>query len=137
MLLTVRKLSIVLALTGGLAAGLVAADTPLGWINSSNNAAYTTARGDLEISIAGLAVNDSLDFFNIRDDLIANNRRLAGDSGDLSGEKLELHYGVFEEFSVFYKRQQHSLTVDLGTISSINLIDCTPPAPVGHNHLIA
>ena len=99
------------------------ADTPLGWINSSNNSAYTTTRGDLEISLAGLAVNDTLDVFSFRDDLLANNSRLVGDSGDLSGEKLELHYGVLEEFSVFYKRQQHSLTVDLGPIASINLID--------------
>ena len=98
-------------------------DTPLGWINSSNNSAYTTTRGDLEVSIAGLAVNSTLDVLNIRDDLIANNQRLIGDSGDLSGEKLELHYGIFRYFSVFYRIQNHSMTVDLGTISSVNLID--------------
>ena len=45
------------------------ADTPLGWINSSNPAAYTTTKGELEISGAALAVNDSLDVFNYRDEI--------------------------------------------------------------------
>ncbi len=98
-------------------------DTPLGWINSGNTTAYTTTRGELEISVSGLAVNDTLDILSYRDDLIANNRRLEGDSGDLTGGKVEIHYGVTEELSVFYRRQQHDLTVDLGTINSINLID--------------
>ncbi|MCH7817823.1 MAG: hypothetical protein IIC60_14780, partial [Proteobacteria bacterium] len=94
-------------------------DTPLGWINSANPAAYTTTRGEFEISLAVLAVNDTIDFLNIRDDLIANNRTLVGDSGDLDGVKFELHYGVTETLSVFYRRQQHSLTVDLGPTNSI------------------
>jgi hypothetical protein len=101
----------------------VTADTPLGWINSSNPAAYTTTAGEFEISLASLAVNDTIDFLNVRDDLVANNRRLAGDSGDLNGGKLELHYGITESLSVFYRQQQHRLTVDLGTINSVSLID--------------
>lgn len=95
----------------------------LGWINSSNPAAYTTTAGEFEISLAGLAVNDTIDFLNVRGDLVANNRRLAGDSGDLNGGKFELHYGVTESVSVFYRQQQHQLTVDLGTINSVSLID--------------
>lgn len=101
----------------------VQADTPLGWINSANMAAYTTTRGEFEISLAGLAVNDTIDFLNIRDELILNNRTLVGDSGNLKGGKFEIHYGVTEHLAVFYRRQQHSLTVDLGPIDSINLID--------------
>ncbi len=99
------------------------ADTPLGWINSSNPTAYTTTAGEFEISASYLAVNDTIDFLNIRDDLIAANRILAGKSGDLSGRRLELNYGILPELSVFYRRQEHALTVDLGTINSINLID--------------
>ena len=34
--------------------GSVQADTPLGWINSANMAAYTTTRGEFEFSLAGL-----------------------------------------------------------------------------------
>ena len=30
----------------------------------------------------------------MRDELIVNNRALAGDSGDLSGAKFEIHYGI-------------------------------------------
>lgn len=103
--------------------GTVVADTPLGWINSANPAAYTTNRHELEISVAGLAVNDAIDFLNYRDDLIAASGRLEGDSGNLSGSRLELSYGITSDLSVFYRRQQHELTLDLGEISSVNLIN--------------
>ena len=103
--------------------GSVQADTPLGWINSANMAGYTTTRGEFEFSLAGLVVNDTIDFLNVRDELIVNNRTLVGDSGNLIGGKFELHYGITETLAVFYRQQQHSLTVDLGPIDSINLID--------------
>lgn len=99
------------------------ADTPLGWINGGNTSAYTTTKGDFEINIAGLAVNDTIDFLNYRDDLIAASGRLEGDSGNLSGLKIELNYGVTRDLSVFYRRQEHALTLDLGEISSVNLLD--------------
>lgn len=99
------------------------ADTPLGWISSANPSAYTTTKGELEVTLATLAVNDSIDFLNIREDLLANTQRLVGDSGDLSGAKFEIHYGITEAISVFYRRQQHQLTVDLGTINSISVED--------------
>jgi hypothetical protein len=102
---------------------VASADTPLGWINSSNQAAYTATAGEFEISIAGLAVNNTIDFLNVRDDLIANNRALIGDSGDLSGAKFEIHYGITEAVSVFYRQQQQQLTVDLGTINSVSVVD--------------
>lgn len=102
---------------------VVLADTPLGWINSANPAAYTTNAGELEISIGGLAVNDAIDVLNYRDDLIAASGRLEGDSGNLSGARLELNYGITSDLSVFYRRQQQALTLDLGEISSVNLID--------------
>lgn len=101
----------------------VLADTPLGWINAGNTSAYTTTRGEIEIGLAGLAVNDTIDFLNYRDDLIANNSRLTGDTGDLSGTRLELHYGITNTLDVFLKLQQQSLTIELGPISSINVVD--------------
>ena len=102
---------------------VVSADTPAGWISSSNQAAYTATAGEFEISIAGLAVNSTIDFLNKREELIANNRALAGDSGDLSGAKFEIHYGITEAISVFYRQQQHQLTVDIGTINSVSVVD--------------
>jgi hypothetical protein len=95
----------------------VLADTPLGWINAGNTSAYTTTRGEIEIGLAGLAVNDTIDFLNYRDDLIANNSRLTGDTGDLSGTRLELHYGITNTLDVFLKLQQQSLTIELRPIS--------------------
>ena len=106
-----------------LAPGANHADTPLGWINAGNPSAYTTTAGEFEINVSGLAVNDSIDFLNIRDDLLSSTQKLVGDSGDLLGAKLELHYGISSDLSVFYRLQVQDLTVDLGSINSVNLID--------------
>lgn len=101
---------------------LAQGDTPLGWINSSNTSAYTTTAGEFELTIGGMAVNSTIDFLNIREDPIANNRTLAGDSGDLTGSKLELQYGLTKDISVFYRRSNHQLSVDLGTINSVDVL---------------
>lgn len=98
-------------------------DTPLGWINRGNPSAYTTTQGEFEFSIAGLAVNDTIDFLDIREDLIANDRRLAGDSGDLEGNSIEIHYGITDSISVFARQQNQSLTVDLGQVQSVNIVE--------------
>lgn len=68
-------------------------------------------------------MNDTIDFLNYKEDLIAASGRLEGNSGNMNGAKLELHYGVTRDLSVFYRRQQHSLSLDLGEISSVDLID--------------
>ncbi|MCG8414135.1 MAG: hypothetical protein MI746_07935 [Pseudomonadales bacterium] len=99
------------------------ADTPLGWINSNNVSAYTTTKGELELSGSIQAVNGTIDFLDIREDLFAANQRLAGNSGDLSGFKLEAHYGITDFLSAFARYQQHDLTVDLGEISSVRLLE--------------
>jgi hypothetical protein len=99
------------------------ADTPLGWISNNNMSAYTTTQGELELSGSFNFVNETIDFLDIRKDLFANNQRLVGQSGDLSGTRLEAHYGITDYLSVFARYQQHELTVDLGEIASINLVD--------------
>lgn len=99
------------------------ADTPAGWISSDNPSAYTTTRGRLELTAALLGVNEDLDVLNIRDDVVAQSNRLAGDSGDLVGRKFALHYGITEELEVFAHFQSHALSVELGDIASVNLID--------------
>lgn len=118
-----RSLLSIGVVSTALLSGQSQADTPLGWINTDKISAYTTTRGEFEITGAVRAVNDTLDFLNVRDDLLEANQRLAGDSGDLEGTNLQIHYGITEYLSVFASHQQHELTVDLGTISSVNLID--------------
>lgn len=103
--------------------GLMLADTPLGWINNGNMSAYTTTQGELELSASYQAVNGTIDFLDIREDLFASNRRLVGKSGDLQGARLEAHYGITDFLSVFARHQEHALTVDLGEISSIEVLE--------------
>lgn len=99
------------------------ADTPLGWINSQNASAYTTAPGELSFSFSGLAVNDTLDFLGIREDLLAGDQRLIGDSGDLSGDRVDVHYGITDAVSVFFEQQRHDVRLEFGEISSANILD--------------
>jgi len=108
----------VLALQGGYAA----ADAPLGWLHNDHPSAYTLDAMRFDISLAALAVNDDIDFLDVREDLLAGTRKLVGDSGDLSGHKAEIQFGVHATLSVFYRRQQQDLTIELGDITSINLL---------------
>lgn len=104
-------------------AKLAVADTPFGWISNENPSAYTTDAMRLEISLSAIAVNKDIDFLDIRDDLLAGTRKLEGDSGDLSGQRVELHFGITSYLSAFYRRQDQDLTIELGDIRSINLTD--------------
>ena len=67
--------------------------------------------------------NDSIDFLNIREDLLAGQQRLAGNSGDRDGERLEFHFSLTEDLSVFYTGQEQAFSLDLGPINSLELVD--------------
>jgi len=99
------------------------ADAPLGWIHSDQRSAYTPQAWSLELTLGELAVNETIDFLNIREELLAGTRALEGDSGDLSGSLAGLQIGLTPGLSAFYRRQKTALTVDIGTVSSINLLD--------------
>lgn len=99
------------------------AQAPLGWIHADNQSAYTLARNQFEVNLGAIAVNDTIDFINVRDDLLSGTSRLIGDSGDLNGNTFELHYGVLDSLTVFYRRQEHSLTVELGAFNSVDVAD--------------
>jgi len=99
------------------------ADTPLGWVNSGNTSAYTIDQFSFELSAAKLKVNETIDFLNFREDLLAGQQRLIGDSGNLDGERLELHFGLTDDLAVFYTRQQQDFKVEFGPISSVELVD--------------
>lgn len=102
------------------------AQTPLGWISSDTISAYTLAPFDFEISATKLKVNDTIDFLNVREDLLAGQQKLVGKSGDLDGEQLELYLGLPWDLEIYYQRQQQAFTVDLGTINSVKLVDISP-----------
>src|SRR5690606_19150936 len=117
-----RPLAVLLGLT--VTASLPAfADTPLGWISRDLVHAYTQGAGDVEVTAEALAVNDTIDFLDVRDDLIAGNRRLVDDSGDLQGWQGTLRVGLLDVLEAFYRRQEHDLTLKLGPIASLGLVD--------------
>jgi opacity protein-like surface antigen len=105
------------------ACATVQADTPLGWMNSDHLSAYTLNARKVDFTASAIAVNESIDFLNVREDLLAGTRQLEGDSGDLDGNRFELQVGITSFLSAFYRRQQQDLTIDLGEISSINLTE--------------
>ena len=97
------------------------ADTPLGWLNRDFPSAYTQTARTFDLQLGALAVNETIDVLNIRDDILAGTRRLQGNSGDLSGTKVDLQVGITSSISVFFRRQEQSLVVDLGAVSSVEL----------------
>ncbi len=97
------------------------ADTPLGWLNRDFPSAYTQTARTIDLQLGAIAVNEDIDVLNIRDDILAGTRRLEGDSGDLDGQKIDLQVGITATLSAFYRRQEQSLTVDLGEVSSVDL----------------
>jgi opacity protein-like surface antigen len=99
------------------------ADSPLGWVHTDHISAYTIDARTFELNIGAIAVNEDLDFLGIRDDLLAGTRQLEGDSGDLSGNNLELNVGITSWLSAYYRRQQSELVIDIGEVRSINLVD--------------
>ncbi len=107
------------ALTGSAAQ----ADSPLGWVHTDHISAYTLNERTFELSLGAMAVNEDLDFLDVREDLLAGTRQLEGDSGDISGNNLELHVGIMPWLSAYYRRQQSDLVIDIGEVRSINLLD--------------
>jgi hypothetical protein len=100
------------------------AEVPAGWINSDFISAYTQDARTIDVSAEALRVNDSIDFLDIREDLLAGTTRLSDKSGDLRGFRGTVHVGLLETLSAFYTRQQQDLTLELGTVSSsINIVD--------------
>lgn len=99
------------------------ADSPLGWVHTDHISAYTLNERTFELSLGAIAVNEDLDFLGVRDDLLAGTRQLEGDSGDISGNNLELNVGITSWLSAYYRRQQSDLVIDIGEVRSINLLD--------------
>jgi hypothetical protein len=99
------------------------ADTPLGFISSNSTSAYTLNSLDFEFAAATLAVNNTIDFLNARDELVTGTRSLSDNSGDLSGQRAEIQFGLGSMFSVFYHQQSQDLTVKFSPVSSVDLED--------------
>ena len=99
----------------------VQADQPFGWIGNGHSSAYTLARGEFELSGNLLRVDDTIDFLNLRNDLLAGNQRLVGNSGDLDGKGGELRLGVWDSLELFYRQTDQDLALNIGPVSSADI----------------
>ena len=97
------------------------AEQPFGWVGNSRPSAYSLQAGDFEFSGNLLRVNDTVDFLNLRNDLLAGTQRLVGNTGDLDGNSGELRLGVWDSLEVFYRQQRQDLTVKIGPVSSLDI----------------
>ena len=117
-----RLSSVFLLCSVSLAALPVLAEQPFGWIGNDHASAYAIGMGRLELSGYRARVNDTIDFLNLRNDLLASNaQRLVGDTGDLTGSTLRFRIGVLDSLELFYRQSKQNLTVNLGTISSADI----------------
>lgn len=99
------------------------AQQPHGWISNGHVSAYTLAPGEFELSISALRVNDTVDFLNLREDLLSSNNRLLDNSGDLDGIRGEIRFGVWRGLELFYGQQQQDMTLKIGSTTQANIED--------------
>ncbi|MDP2380765.1 MAG: hypothetical protein Q8M35_09850, partial [Pseudohongiella sp.] len=97
------------------------ADRPHGWTGNGSPDGYTPDQWELEVSGSMMRVNDTLDFMNIRRDILSGNSRLGGKTGDFKGYSGEVQFGVLPSLSVFYRQQEHDLTAELSQPASLDL----------------
>lgn len=94
------------------------ADQPFGWVGIGQPSAYALQAGEFELSGSLARVNDTVDVLNFRDELLAGNARLVGNTGDLKGSGGELRLGVWRSLELFYRQNTQALTVNIGPISN-------------------
>ena len=116
-----RRLSAVATVLVVISGTPVQADQPFGWIGNGHSSAYTLARGEFELSGNLLRVDDTIDFLNLRNDLLAGNQRLVGNSGDLDGKGGELRLGVWDSLELFYRQTDQDLALNIGPVSSADI----------------
>lgn len=97
------------------------AEQPLGWTGIGHPSAYALAPGEFELSGNLLRVDDTIDFLNLRNDLLAGNQRLVGNSGDLDGRGGELRLGVWDSLELFYRQTGQDLALNIGPVSSADI----------------
>lgn len=56
---------------------LLHADTPLGGISTDHLSAYTLDAGKFQVNVGALAVNEDIDFLDIREDLPTGTRQVS------------------------------------------------------------
>ncbi len=106
-----RKLSVFLLSLSALFVGGVHAEQPFGWIGSGHSSAYSLKPGEFEISGRAMRVNDTLDFLDLRADLLATTARLTDNSGDFKGAGAELRIGIWQGLELFYQQNSQDLTL--------------------------
>jgi len=104
-------------------AGLAQAQQPSGWIGNGHTSAYTLGAGEFELSGSLLRVDETIDFLDLREEVLANNNRLTGNSGDLDGSRGTLRVGIWRGMELFYSRQQQDLTLKVAPNSRVDIAD--------------
>lgn len=99
------------------------AQQPNGWISNGHTSAYTLAPGEFELTGSMLRVDDTIDFLNMREDLLSGTSRLVDNSGDLEGFRGELSVGVWRGLELFYSQQEQDLTLKVGNTAQAEIED--------------
>ena len=104
-------------------AGEARAEQPFGWIGNAHTNAYSLNPGEFEISAHAMRVNDTLDFLDLRADLLATTARLTDNSGDFSGAGEELRVGIWRGLELFYQQHSQELTLKVDMPSQYQVDD--------------
>ena len=96
---------------------------PLGWIGNDHTSAYTLGAGEIELSGGLSRVNDTIDFLDLREDILGGNSRLIDNSGDLEGTRNEVRVGIWRGLELYYQRHDFDLTLKTRTSARVDIID--------------
>jgi hypothetical protein len=116
-----RSLPFCLAAFAFVTAKPALADQPFGWVGIAHANGYVLRAGEVELSGNLARVNDTVDVLNFRNELLAGNSRLVGNTGDLDGSGGELRLGVWNSLELFYRQSTQALTVNIGPISNTDV----------------
>jgi hypothetical protein len=92
-------------------------------VGNGHISAYTLKPGEFELSGSLMRVNDTIDFLDLREELLSANTRLIGNSGDLDGSGVEIRVGVWRGLELYYSHQQQDMTLKVSGSAQIDVVD--------------
>lgn len=93
----------------------------MGLVSIGHTNAYVLGLGAFEASWHSVSVNDTVDFLDLRKEILSGNSQLTGNTGDLTGNGKELRLGVGGGIELFYRESAQALTLNLAPVSSADI----------------
>ena len=95
------------------------------WVFQDFTSAYTLHKNDYELTASWLAMNETIDFLDVKESTIGNSNLFTASLGDYSGGKFIIQYGLTDRLMVNGFYQKGKLDSTLGSSSTFKDINST------------